>query len=119
MKYSGDESYKYNLELGFNYYINTFFTDDGKSKYYDNSLYPIDIHSPAQLIVTLFRLGLLKNYKTLADKVLNWTINNMQDKKGYFYYQIKRKFNSKIPYIRWAQSWMFYALSLYMRQYNE
>jgi len=71
MKYSGDESYKYNLELGFNYYINTFFTDDGKSKYYNNSLYPIDIHSPAQLIVTLFRLGLRKNYKTLAEKVLN------------------------------------------------
>ena len=30
-----------------------FFEADGKPKYYHNKTYPIDIHCPAQIIVTL------------------------------------------------------------------
>jgi hypothetical protein len=112
--YSGDNNYENYLEKGFDYYINTFFTDEGVSKYYTNSVYPIDIHSPAQLIITLVRLGKFHEYKFLADKVISWTINNMQSDNGYFYYQINKYFTSKIPYMRWAQAWMFYALSEYM-----
>lgn len=118
MKYSGDNSYKENIERGLRYYLETFFTEDGKSKYYNTSLYPIDVHAPAQLVVTLYRLGILKEEKELVDRVLKWTIENMQDEEGYFYYQIKKRFNSKIPYIRWAQSWMFFAMSFYMRENN-
>ncbi len=55
----------------------------------------------------------------LADKVLNWTIANMQDKKGYFYYQKYRFYKIKIPYIRWSQAWMFYALTTYLNILNE
>lgn len=116
MKYSGDNSYKESVELGLKYYLETFFTEDGNSKYYNTSLYPIDVHAPAQLVVTLYRLGILKEQKQLVDRVLKWTIENMQDEEGYFYYQIKKRFNSKIPYIRWAQSWMFFAMSFYMRE---
>jgi hypothetical protein len=46
--------------------------------------YFIDIHSPTQLIVTLCALNKFNQHKDLADKVLLWTINNMQDKKGFF-----------------------------------
>jgi hypothetical protein len=113
-KYSGDLSYKENIQKGLNYYLKTFFTEDGKSKYYNDSLYPIDIHAPAQLIITLCRLELLDENKELADKVLMWVVNNMQDDDGYFYFQIKKSLNSKIPYIRWAQAWMFFALSNYL-----
>ena len=113
-KFSGDESYQSNIDKGFNYYLRTFFLDDGRCKYYNNSLYPIDIHAPAQLIVTLYRLGKLNAHQALADRVLNWTIENMQDRKGYFYYQINKTFTSKIPYMRWAQAWMFYALSIWL-----
>ncbi len=111
-KYSGDNSYAGHLEKGLKYYLNTFFTQEGISKYYNNSVFPIDIHAPAQLIVTLSKLGKLSQHKHLADKVLNWTITHMQDKKGYFYFQKKKYFTSKIPYMRWAQAWMFYALSI-------
>ena len=52
-----------------------------------------------------------REQKELLNKVLNWTIENMQSDKGYFYYQINKYFSSKIPYMRWAQAWMFYALS--------
>ena len=113
-KYSGDMSYEKNIEQGLDYYLKTFFTEDGKSKYYNNSVYPIDIHAPAQLVITLYRLNKFHENLPLIKRVLNWTIDNMQDKQGYFYYQIKEKFNSKIPYIRWSQSWMFFSLSIYL-----
>lgn len=114
IQHSGDERYSGNLWRGFEYYIETFFTEKGIPKYYNNSLYPVDIHSTAQLIITLFSLGKLEQYKELGLKVLNWTIDNMKSPRGYFYYQKNRVLTSKIPYMRWAQAWMFYSLSLFM-----
>jgi rhamnogalacturonyl hydrolase YesR len=113
-KYTGDTSFREKIEKGFEYYINTFFCEDGAAKYYSNQLYPIDIHSPAQLIVTLARLNQFHQYQSLAEKVLYWTIENMQNSKGYFYYQKKKRFSSKISYMRWAQAWMFYSMSYYL-----
>lgn len=116
---TGDRDYHDNIERGFDYYINHFFNEDGSPKYYDNQQYPIDIHCPGQLLVTLHRLHKFEEYKDLAKKVLNWTIENMQDKKGYFYYQLKKGISSKIPYMRWSNAFMFYAMSYYlMDNYN-
>ena len=53
---TGDNSFDENIAKGFDYYINHFFLDDGTPKYYDNQTYPIDIHCPGQLFVTLSRL---------------------------------------------------------------
>lgn len=116
---SEDNSYEKNLQIGMTYYLNTFFTTDGKSKYYNNKTYPIDIHAPAQLVVTLSKYGNLNEQKALVDKVLNWTINNMQSSKGFFYYQKNEHSTSRIPYIRWAQAWMFYAFSYYFLEFDE
>ena len=118
MKYSGDKTYKHNVSIGSDYYIQNFFTKDGIPKYYNNSLYPIDIHAPAQLVLTLSKLGILKQHKELVDKVLMWTFGNMLSKEGYFYYQINKYFSSKIPYMRWAQAWMFYSMSEYLLHFN-
>ena len=111
MKYSLDDSYTDSLDKGFKFYIDTFFTSNGIPKYYHNSIYPIDIHSSAQLLITLSHLNKTVEYNSLIEKVLNWTIDNMQSNKGYFYYQINKHFTSKIPYMRWSQAWMFYAFS--------
>jgi len=116
MKYSGDKRFNENLKKGFDYYLKTFFTDEGVSKYYNNSVYPIDIHCPAQLVMTVSRQGKFNDHKDLVDKVLDWTIMNMQSRQGYFFYQIHKYFSSGIPYMRWAQSWMFYALSEYLKK---
>ncbi len=112
-KYSGDTSFQDNIDKGLEYYLKYFFLDDGTPKYYDTKIFPIDIHAPAQFISTLYQLNVFKKNKTLADKVLTWTIQNMQDEKGYFYYQLKQGISSKIPYMRWAEAWMFYAFSFY------
>lgn len=113
-QYSGDTSFKQNLESGLAYYLETFFTPEGVPKYYSNSVYPIDIHAPTQLVITLAKMGQFKAHKELIDQVVNWTIDHMQDKQGYFYYQINKYFSSRIPYMRWSQSWMFYALAVYL-----
>lgn len=111
---SGDKSFEGYLDKGLKYYLNTFFTAGGIPKYYNDKIYPVDIHTTAQLIVTISELGQFVENKILTDRVLNWTINNMQDKKGFFYYQLKKGISSKIPYIRWAQAWMFYGMSVYL-----
>ncbi len=116
MKYSGDMSFNNNLQKGFNYYLNTFFTPEGASKYYNTSLYPIDIHAPAQLIITVCKLGKFNENRELIHKVLNWTITNMQSDKGFFYYQVWKHYKIKISYMRWSQAWMFYAMSIYLLQ---
>lgn len=111
---TGDDKYSKYIEKGFEYYIQNFFDADGTPKYYDNRTYPIDIHCPGQLLVTLARLHKTEEYKDIAEKVINWTIRNMQDKKGYFYYQLKPGVSSKISYMRWSNAFMFNALSHYI-----
>lgn len=112
---TGDYQYSRYIEKGFTYYINHFFEADGMPKYYDNRTYPIDIHCPGQLLVTLARLHKTEEYGDLADKVIDWTIRHMQDKKGYFYYQLKQGVSSKISYMRWSNAFMFNALSHYLQ----
>ncbi len=87
-------------------------------KYYNNKTFPIDVHSPAQLMATLAKMGRMEEHRQLADKVLDWTIRNMQAPAGYFFYQKRRFFSSRINYMRWAQAWMFYAFSCYFTSSN-
>ena len=112
-RYSGDNRFDSVINKGLKYYIETFFLEDGTPKYYDTQTYPIDIRSTTQLIVTLSRLDRLEEYRELVDRVIKWTIVNMQDKRGYFYYQLKKSISSKIPYMRWAEAWVFYAFTFY------
>jgi rhamnogalacturonyl hydrolase YesR len=113
-KYSGDNSFQPFVERGLQFYLENFFTEDGIPKYFDNKLYPVDIHSPAQLVATLYKLDRIDEHRPLVEKVIQWTFDNMQSGKGYFFYQKKRFISSRICYMRWAQAWMFYALAYYL-----
>ena len=109
----GDNSFMENLDRGLKFYLNSFFLSDGTPKYYHNKTYPIDIHCPGQLWVTLNATEHWPENTTLSESVLNWTLNQMFNKKGYFYYQLKEGVSSKIPYMRWSNAFMFNALSVY------
>ncbi len=113
---SGDNTFSGNIERGLKYYLETFFLPDGSPKYYHNRQYPIDIHCPGQLIMTLDRLQKYAENKALVNKVLAWTFKNMRAPEGYFYYQLKRGISSKISYMRWSNAFMFCALSTAIRQ---
>lgn len=103
------------IAAGLEFYLKNFFLEDGTPKYYHDRTYPIDIHCPGQLLVTLEALHVFKKHQNTAKKVLHWTIKHMQDIQGYFYYQLKRGWSSRIPYMRWSNAFMFHAMSCYLK----
>jgi hypothetical protein len=119
MEYTGDNCWDKELRCAYNYYLNTFWLDNWCPKYYHNTIYPIDIHCSAQGIVTQLKLI---TYSKIgiesAEKIAEWAIDNMQDQSGYFYYQKTRFYTNRIPYMRWSQAWMFYALSMLTSAYS-
>lgn len=111
---TADKSVQKYIDKGMEFYIQNFFENNGMPKYYHNKTYPVDIHCPAQLVVTTAKLKAFKDNKRLVKKVLDWTIDNMQHKKGYFYYQFRKGISSKIPYMRWSNAFMFNAMAHYI-----
>jgi hypothetical protein len=100
------------LERGYKYWKNNFFLADGWPKYYDHDLYPADAHAAASAIVTFLECRELDNDALrLAQTVATWTIQNLRDSRGFFYYQRRRFYTVRKPYMRWTQAWMLYALS--------
>jgi hypothetical protein len=100
------------LQRGLQYWRESFFLADGWPKYYHDSLYPADAHSAATAIVTLLELRELDNSSLdLAERIACWTLRNLRDRQGFFYYQRRRFFTVRTPYMRWTQAWMLYALA--------
>ena len=100
------------LVRGYDFWVEQFFLVNGWPKYFPDRLYPADIHSAAAAIVALVELrGRIPNTLGLAQEVARWTIENMRDQRGYFHYQKRRFFTVKIPYMRWSEAWMMYALA--------
>jgi hypothetical protein len=110
------------LEKGYHFYLNNFFENNTIPWLKPNQKYRIDIHSCAESINCLTDLSETfdKGIET-AKNVLDWTIKNLQDKTGYFYYGINKNrflkftYTSKIAYMRWSQAWMLKALSNYYK----
>nr|HQU93616.1 hypothetical protein [Pyrinomonadaceae bacterium] len=98
------------INKGFEFWIGNFFTDEGAPKYFDTQTYPIDIHSAAAAIVTLCDLA-DGDERALAEKVAEWTAEQMRNVDGSFAYQKKRSSVVRIPFIRWGQAWMAYAIA--------
>lgn len=98
---------------GYQYWKESFFLPDGTPKYYHSKTKPIDIQCCSQAIDTLvlFRHE-DPDSLTLALKVARWTIANMQDQSGYFYY---RRYSpwlvNKTPTLHWGQATMMCALA--------
>ena len=70
----------------------------------------------AQLKQYLDTLGPLWAQGRLADKVYAWAMDNMWDKRGYFYYRILRICTIRTSYMRWSQAWMLLALSTLLQE---
>jgi len=113
-----DRAYQEKMEKGYTYWKETFFLKDGAPKYYNVKTLPLDIQCASQAIDTLVFFSDIDPYGLeLAKKVAEWTIQNMQDSSGYFYF---RKYTNwlinKSPTLHWGQATMLCALSgLYQR----
>lgn len=100
------------VRRGYDFWRKAFFLADGCPKYYHDSLYPVDVHAAATAIVTLSELHKLDNDALRrAEQVALWSIRNLRDPRGFFYYQQRRFFTVRTPFMRWNQAWMLYALA--------
>lgn len=114
-EYTGDKSFHESLMRGYDFYKKQLFTEEGLPKYYHNSFYPVDIHTYAVSIIVFLEFDEIDR----AEEVLRWTIDKMWNKKGYFNYQITRFYKNTIPYMRWSQAWMFYAMTKFLSKRGE
>ena len=100
------------LQRGLDFWRGGFFLADGSPKYYHDEFYPADAHAAATAIVALADLRQLNDGAlALAEKIAQWTVENMRDPSGYFYYQLRRFYIVRTPFMRWSQAWMLYALA--------
>lgn len=120
-KGTGDRTFDPNMERGYEYWKRTFFLSDGTPKYYDYKALPVDIQCCSQAIDTLvfFSDNDLESL-AIACSVARWTIRNMQDRDGHFYF---RRYNSwlvnKTPALHWGQATMLSAMAALCRQISQ
>jgi hypothetical protein len=108
-----DDRFDEKMMSGYEYWKKTFFLADGTPRYYDHQTLPLDIQCSSQAIDTLvFFSDRDPDSLSLALKVAQWTIANMQDRSGYFYY---RRYSpwlvNKTPTLHWGQATMLSAMA--------
>lgn len=115
IEYLEEDGWRSALEGGYQFYEKRFFLAGGAPGYYHDRLYPHDVHSAAQGVITFVEMiDLTPNAKTMAGRVVRWALDKLQDPSGFFYFQRHRFYTIKTSYMRWSQAWMLYALSLYL-----
>jgi hypothetical protein len=114
---TADQTYRRSLMQGLEFFIQHFFLESGCPRYYHNRTHPIDSQCAAQAIETLVRLSdLHPSAWRLAKQVAYWTITNMQDRDGHFYYRAYPMMKVKTPMMHWAQATTYLGLVLLMSQ---
>jgi hypothetical protein len=105
------------LMRGYRFWREQFFLQDGWPKYYPDRLYPADAHSAGAALVALAELKSIdKDASALAEKIALWAIGHLQSARGFFYYQRRRFYTVRTPYMRWSQGWMMYGLARLMEE---
>src|SRR5207302_11355210 len=85
---TGDRSFDYALELRYRYYLSELVLHGGTPKYFHNSAYPIDIHSCSQAILTFCDFAEEdETARDFAFTVARWTLKNMRNDDGAFFFQ--------------------------------
>lgn len=110
----GTDEFDACIRKGLDYYRRTFFLSDGTAKYYHDNTYPLDMHSFAQAVFTLLKVGGSDDDRRLCDDVIARAIDLMHvPGNGQFLYQRTKWTSNRISYARWTQAWAYYALAYY------
>jgi hypothetical protein len=113
---AGSDEFESAYRRGIEFYEQRLFEPDGAARFMNDRLYPIDIHGCAQGVITFsLRQRHLDAGAATATRVLQWTLGHMWDpKSGWFYYQRRRGYRTRIRELRWCQGWMSWALASYL-----
>ena len=100
------------LTRGYKFWRERFFMSNGWPKYFPDLSYPADAHSAGAALVALVELrGRVPGALEVADQIAEWTENTLRSAEGFFYYQRRRWYTVRIPYMRWSEAWMAYGLA--------
>lgn len=112
-----DESYRRGLE----FYRTRLFEPDGAPRFMYDRKYPIDIHGCAQGVLTFARAhARLGAGLDQSGKILHWTLSRMYDPStGWFLYQKRRFFRTRVRLLRWCQAWMAWAIAAHLEARRE
>ena len=121
-KYCSIDNKKYEkyIKKGLEFYYNYQFDKRGYCYWRYPAKWPVDIHNQSQGIITFSILkDIDKKYFPFANIIAKWTIKNMQNNNGFFYYQKWPLLKNKISYMRWNQAWMLLALTTLISKMKE
>ncbi len=108
------------ISRGYRFWRESFFLADGWPKYYHRSAHPADAHSAGAALVALAELREREpDAEELAHRVAAWTLRELRDPRGFFYYQKRRFRTVRTPYMRWSQAWMAYGLARLLEMMND
>jgi hypothetical protein len=113
---AGSDEFDAAYQRGIEFYEQRLFEPGGAARFMSDRLYPIDIHGCAQGIITFsLQQRHLGTGAATATRVLDWTLGSMWDpRSGWFYYQKRRGYRTRIRELRWCQGWMSWALASYL-----
>ena len=116
----GDDGFDEAYWRGLRYYRDHLFSEQGAPRWMNDSEYPHDIHAAASAILCFVRAAYRdETYAAWAAKVIDWTLENLYDPDGYFYYQKSRFFTKRFCLLRWCNGWMSRALAATLRYCRE
>jgi hypothetical protein len=113
---AGSDEFESAYRRGIEFYEQRLFEPSGAARFMNDRLYPIDIHGCAQGVITFsLQQRHLGAGAATATRVLQWTLGNMWDPaSGWFYYQRRRGYRTRIRELRWCQGWMSWALASHL-----
>lgn len=109
MQRSGNREWQAHYDRGLQFYADNHFNTDGAPRWMHDTDFPHDIHGAAQGILTFSRHR--DRYPGLADRVIQWSLDNMYHPDGRFYYQQGRYWTTRFTLLRWCNGWMARSLA--------
>ncbi len=122
---SGSNEFAEAYSRGLDFYRTRLFEPDGAPRFMHDRTHPFDIHGAAQGIITFARAGGRRDRQggtgpdacATSRRIVEWTLANMYDPStGWFDYQTRRFFRTRIRLLRWCQGWMAWALATHIER---
>ncbi|WP_186441211.1 hypothetical protein [Desulfamplus magnetovallimortis] len=110
---TGDDRYMETYKKSLEYYRVNLFEANGAPRWMNNKAYPFDIHGSAQGVISFVKAStIFPEYIKEAEKVLDWTVKNLYNKKRCeFIYRKGRFWKWNYSLMRWCNAWMGRAMA--------
>ena len=120
MDFTGDHEWEESYRRGLDYYRDNLFMPDGAPRWMNDRTWPHDIHGAAAGILAFSRAAArggaaAEENVRRADLVLDWTLRNLHDPRGFFYYRKTRLGVRRLCLMRWCNAWMCRAMAQRLR----